>query len=295
MRRIQYGVALVGLLLAGASAGCQVDFLSGNRFACEGEGVQGTCLSGYRCNFGTCVPAGEYVQPDTWVRDTWEAPDIPPDAPEPDIPPPDVPDIQPPPPPPWECDIDSDCAQHLTGRSGLVCSVEKVCCDTRCDSECRTCLDPDSPAVCTYEDEGTACAGEGGDSDCNACNATGQCLPDVPKACGTCQECAVVTGAASATCELVAAGTDPHQNCGDSEACGGVCSAVGDCDLDAAAPANGTRCDTCRECNFGWCVPVLPETPDEGCGDASCGGVCASGGLCSTDFLAATTKCGTCH
>ena len=298
---------LTALALVAITSGCSVDFVTGNEFACVGEGFRSTCLTGYVCNVGKCVREGEYQPPgvDTGPQDTVGPRDVPADVPDVFVPPDIPPDVPPLPKPGDPCEADADCDLQQTG---LFCADEKVCCNSSCADECKTCLsdaqDPEHPedplatllGQCVPVDAGAPCTGGGtGDAACNACNGNGQCLPTAGERCGNCQACAVPGGGGAAVCDPVAAGTDPFEDCGDRLTCGAACGLDGQCDIEAAAPQNGVRCETCKECQNGACVPRLAGAEDDVCGDPSCGGVCAAGGSCSTDFRPPDTTCEICH
>ena len=288
---------LLTAALVTTAGACQVDFLGGNDFVCVGERIQSSCLAGYLCNQGRCVRDYEYqppppdVGPKPDVPDVHEAPDIPPEVP--DIPVPDIPtvdDLR-----GDSCQTDEDCARQ---RTGLVCSAEKVCCDAYCDSECRSCLlsiREDQIGRCLPRPRETPCGGE--NSDCNECNAAGQCMPRLEERCDLCSWCTVPPEGNRAACTPVPEGGDPFQQCGDHEACGGKCNGSGECDLAAAAGHDEEPCGTCRECNNGRCVAVADGTEDAACGDAVCGAACVGGGCPSAPVLAEEDgkKCATCH
>jgi len=91
------------------------------------------------------------------------------------------------------------------------------------------------------------------------------------QSCGTCQYC----NGSSATCQLMASGSDTYNDCGTTGCYTGNCNGEGSCMTYFIGQRN---CGTCKQCNgSGVCVDVTDNTdPYNSCGTCK---VC-SGGAC---------------
>lgn len=145
------------------------------------------------------------------------------------------------------------------------------------------------PEIYTLDPAGAACASS---SECE----TGHCVDGVccDTACtGSCQACTQTKKGSGidGVCAVVAAGTDPDDDCaaGTATGCGttGVCTAAGTCQLYALgvqcqAPAcAGTSLDTFECDGQGACKKTTVDCAPFACGAASCGAACQSSSDCA--------------
>lgn len=115
--------------------------------------------------------------------------------------------------------------------------------------------------------------GLGATCDTGQACANGQCVDGVccDSACdGLCERCD-----SNGACGPLEAGTDPEEECGGDESCGGACDGAGAC----AFPEEGADCGTCQACDGeGLCVPsAAGQDPGADCGTCE---VCDGAGAC---------------
>ena len=177
------------------------------------------------------------------------------------------------------CNTGTDC---VTGMC-----ADSVCCDQKCDGECKTCNLSTSPGTCTLVPSGVTdtnatkpCAGS------KVCDGAGKCLTIQGKACSSatdclagfckdgvccntacdqqCESCALSSSVG--TCAAIPANTFSKDDCqGAHTKCGGLCNSQKKCDY----PTVGTLCGTCMGCDgSGKCT----KTPldDSSCGVIDC-------------------------
>lgn len=232
-----------------------------------------------------------------------------------------------------QCNMESDC--ETTEKPFCIAStcVEPTCLDkrkngTETDEDCGgNCAKCDDLKMCNTADDcksgicenGTCTAKKGDGTTCASSNqcASGACVDGVccNDACnGTCRACNP-----AGVCLLIAAGSDPANECSGNEACngsgacgkavGGSCSAAGDCAISPCV--DGICCEvacngTCKACSTaktgqanGTCAYVTAGLDP----DVECTGVttCNGGGACTllADGSACTlldgSECGNGH
>ena len=201
------------------------------------------------------------------------------------------------------CSVYADCISDIC--------ADGVCCNSACDTTCRTCAKPDFEGTCLPvlgAPDADTCAGDSSCTAGGACKliagaecasaatcASGRCVDDVccdtlcKSACEACDQPGSV-----GTCEGVTDTPDPG-TCDGDETCDavGACVAVsgaqclvnGDCLTGQCV--DGVCCDspcdgTCQACDLdgsvGACTPVtLDEDPDTCAGTSACDAI----GLCA--------------
>jgi MYXO-CTERM domain-containing protein len=201
------------------------------------------------------------------------------------------------------CNADAECANGIC--------ADKVCCNSRCDGLCESCLasqkgtgsDGTCGAIATGTDPGDECTDDrtqGAAPDPNSCQHNGACdsgnkcaFYAQGVACGavSCQNNAVTgkicTGTGS--CTNSASGVDCGAFKCAGEGCKNPCSADTDCTMGNYCAPNGecvtlkpiaAACDNANECAQNYCV-------DGFCCDSDCKGQCqacdnpSSHGVCS--------------
>lgn len=196
---------------------------------------------------------------------------------------------------PGECNGTGTCTQgQVLQANGTACTngsqctsgncTDGVCCDMACTGTCEACtvakkgsgtdgtcgaikydFDPDNECA------NGSCSGTGTCQFYNgvACASTAECLSNncvdgfcCGNACtGPCQACSAAKKGSglNGVCGVIAANTDP-----DNE-CGGMCNGSGACQPQA----NGNACSSAAECTSGHCV-------DGYCCNSACTGTCMS-------------------
>jgi hypothetical protein len=156
---------------------------------------------------------------------------------------------------------------------------------------------PDNSTQCKRADGGQCSTG----SDCTSGNCSAGICCDSPCT-GKCTSCSGAdTGRANGNCSPVRAGSDPRNQCADSNesTCGtdGACDGAGECRLHgtsvvcAAARCSNGSSTAARRCNGqGACSPASPTS----CGPYPClsNGTCAND--CATGFVLQGNACVAC-
>ena len=198
------------------------------------------------------------------------------------------------------CDSGLECHDGRCQKPGpctvsLDCLTDKACVSGTCASYASTCATDSDCRADYYCRQGTCLKRRANAGECTEAN---QCLSNFcadnvccAQVCnGVCLACvAWKTGEADGTCALIAAGTDPDDECFGSATCG----TTGACDLKPLGTActdarecatgfcsdhvccNGACDQTCQKCGAdGKCVPVISAEDPGTCDDANVRGDC---------------------
>ena len=183
------------------------------------------------------------------------------------------------------------------------CSVDGVCCDSKCDGACQACNLPGTPGTCTDIPAGTM--PQAGHADCGpdpqstcmrdgTCDGHGACQLWLNNVC-TSGSCNPATNSATGASKCDGAGhcvtpnsvtCDPFLCDANNVACLTTCSGNSQCkapatcnNMSCGTKANGSPCTAATQCTSGNCI-------DGFCCDGTCTGKCqacdtANVGVCS--------------